>query len=106
MNSRMNMTKVLSYVAIEDLEKDGGCAYIVDESGGRRPCGATRRPSSSYCPHHHSLCHIVCGSKAETDRLREVEALASAVGGRRARQRAEPTRQFLKRLEQAVRELF
>ena len=102
----MNMTKVLSHLAIEDLEKDGGCAYIADESGSRRSCGATRRPSSSYCPHHHSLCHIGCGSKAETDRLREVEALASAVGGRRARQRAEPTRQFLKRLEQALRELF
>jgi hypothetical protein len=102
----MNMTKLLSYLAIEDLEKDGGCAYIVDESGSRRPCGATRRPSSSYCPHHHSVCHIVCGSKAETDRLREVEALASAVGGRRARPRAAPTRQFLKRLEQAVREVF
>ena len=107
MNNHMNMTKRLSYVAIEDLEKDGGCAYIIDESGGgRRSCGAIRRLSSSYCPHHHSLCHIVCGSKAETDRLREVEALASAVGGRRARQRAEPTRQFLKRLEQAVREGF
>src|SRR5580693_2034079 len=106
MNSRVNMTKVLSYFAIEDLEKDGGCAYIVDESGSRRSCGATRRPSSSYCPHHHSVCHIACGSEAETDRLREVEALASAVGGRRARQRAEPTRQFLKRLEQALRELF
>jgi hypothetical protein len=103
----MNMTKLISYVAIEDLEKDRGCAYIVDESGGgRHPCGATRRLSSSYCPQHHSLCHIVCGSKAETDRLREVEALASAVGGRRARPRAEPTRNFLKRLEHAVREVF
>jgi hypothetical protein len=48
----------------------------------------------------------MCGSEAETDRLREVEALATAVGGRRARQRAEPTRQFLKRLEQTVREIF
>jgi hypothetical protein len=107
MNNHMNMTKLLSYVAVEDLEKDRGCAYIVDESGGdRRPCGATRQLSSSYCSHHHSLCHIVCGSKAETDRLREVEVLASAVGGRRARRREAPTRQFLKRLEQAVRELF
>ena len=100
------MTKLLSYPGFEDSEKDGACAYLVDESGGRRPCGATLRPSSSYCPHHHLLCHIVGGSKAESDRLREVEALASAVGGRRARQRAEPTRQFLKRLEQAVREVF
>jgi len=101
----MNMIK-LSDLAIDDLEKDGGCAYIVDESGSRRPCGATRRPSSSYCPQHHSLCYIVCGSKAELDRLREVEALASAVGGRRARQQAAPTRQFLKRLEQTVRDVL
>src|ERR1700751_6424918 len=100
------MIKLFSHLANEGLKHDVGCAYIIDEADGRRPCGAARRPSSSYCPHHHSLCYIVCGSKAETDRLREVEALASAVGGRRARQRAEPTRQFLKRLEQAVRELF
>jgi hypothetical protein len=106
MNNRMKTTRLPLYLAIEDLEKDIGCAYIIDESGGRRACGAARRLSSSYCPHHHSLCHIVCGSKAETDRLREVEVLASAVGGRRARQRTEPTRHFLKRLEQAVRELF
>ena len=107
MNNRMRMTKLLSYFPITGSENDDGCAYIVDESGGgRRPCGATRQLSSSYCSHHHSLCHIVCGSKAETDRLREVEALASAVGGRRARRREAPTRQFLKRLEQAVRELF
>src|SRR5271155_2510451 len=106
MNNRMNMTKLISYLTIEDLEKDVGCAYIVEELDGQRPCGAARRSSSSYCPHHHTLCHIVCGSRAETDRLREVEVLASAVGGRRARPRAEPTRQFLKRLEQAVRETF
>jgi hypothetical protein len=103
----MNMTNRIPHLAIEDLEKNDGCAYIIVESrSGRQTCGATRRLSSSYCPHHHSLCHIVGGSKAETDRLREVEALASAVGGRRARQRAQPTRQFLKRLEQAVREIF
>jgi hypothetical protein len=102
----MKTTRLLSYLAIEDLEKDVGCAYITDESDAQRACGAPRRPSSSYCPQHHSLCHIVFGSKAETDRLREVEALASAVGGRRARQRTEPTRQFLKRLEQALREPF
>jgi hypothetical protein len=106
MNNRMKTTRLLSYLAIEDLEKDIGCAYIIGESGGGRPCGAARRPSSSYCPQHHSLCHIVCGSKAEIDRLREVEALASAVGGRRARQRTAPTSHFLKRLEEAVRDLF
>jgi len=106
MNTRMNMTKLFLCSTMDKLEEDLGCAYIVDEPDGRRACAAERQPYSSYCPHHHSLCHIACGSKAETDRLREVEALASAVGGRRARQRAEPTRQFLKRLEQAVRERF
>ena len=107
MIDKMNTTKRIPYLAIDDLEKDNGCAYIVGESGcGRQTCGAARRVSSSYCPHHHSLCYVVGGSKAETDRLREVEVLASAVGGRRARQRAQPTRQFLKRLEQAVREFF
>lgn len=101
------MTKPIPDLATEDLEKDNGCAYIIDESASdRQICGATRRLSSSYCVHHHSLCHIMGGSKAEIERLREVEALASAVGGRRARQRAQPTRQFLNRLEQVVRERF
>ena len=90
--------------AAETFEDDRGCAYVVDGADGRRSCGAARRPSSSYCPLHHSLCYITTGSKAETDRLREVEALASAVGGRRARRREGPTRHFLKRLEQAVRD--
>lgn len=80
-----------------------GCAYVLDDPKGRRNCGDRRRPSSSYCPHHHSLCHIVSGSKAENRRLREVEALASAVGGRRARQGIGPSRRFLERLEEAVR---
>lgn len=105
MNNRMNMTKVFLCSTIEKQEEDLGCAYIIDEADGRRVCAAMRQSYSSYCPHHHSLCHIACGSKAETDRLREVEALATVVGGRRAGQREEPTRQFLKRLEQAVREL-
>ena len=99
------MSYFLSYPASRDFEEALGCAYILDGSDGRHPCGATRRPSSSYCAHHHSLCYIVSGSDAETDRLREVEALASAVGGRRARRRETPTRQFLKKLEQAVREI-
>jgi len=104
-----NCTKPPSYLTSGSLgasEEDGGCAYVIEEGDGRRPCGAPRKFASSYCPHHHSQCHIPCGTKAETDRLREVEALAAAVGGRRARQRPEPTRQFLNRLEQVVRENF
>jgi hypothetical protein len=94
------------FSGVQDFETPPGCAYMIEEAHGRRPCGAARRPSSSYCPHHHSLCYLVSGSAAETHRLREVEALASAVGGRRARRREAPTRQFLKRLEEAVREVF
>jgi hypothetical protein len=86
-----------------------GCAYILDERGSSRicggpRCGAPRRPVSAYCPHHHALCHVATGSRAETDRLREVEALARVVGGRRGRDDDRPSRRFLRRLEHAVRD--
>jgi len=106
MNNWAHMTKLPLSAANDNFDDDSGCAYVLEEPGGRRNCGAPRRPASPYCPQHHSLCYIVCGSKAELDRLREVEALASAVGGRRARQQAAPTRHFLKRLEQAVRDVL
>ena len=88
----------------EDLKDNVGCAYVLDEPDGLRSCGAPRRQASSYCPCHHAVCYIVSGSIAELKRLQEVETLASAVGGRRARQAAGPSRQFLKRLERAVRD--
>jgi hypothetical protein len=80
-----------------------GCGFILDEERQRRRCGALQRPGSSYCAQHHALCHLPGGSKAEAKRLREVEALAAAVGGRRAIAGTGPTRRFLKKLEQAVR---
>jgi hypothetical protein len=86
----------------EAFERDDGCAYIIGESGSHRICGASRRPVSSYCPQHHALCHLAYGSTAEANRIREVEAIASAVGGRRSRNRGGPSRQFLKRLEDTV----
>ena len=86
-----------------EISDDDGCAYVLDEANGRRVCGAPRRQASSYCPRHHAVCHISSGTNAEAARRREVKALASAVGGRRARRQAEPSRQFLKRLEQAIR---
>lgn len=89
----------------EDLADDPGCAFVIDEPSGRQACGAPRRQGSSYCPHHHALCYVVSGSDAEHKRLREVEALASAVGGRRGRRQSTPSRQFLQRLEQTVRGL-
>jgi hypothetical protein len=84
------------------FEQDDGCAYIIGESGSHRICGAPRRPVSSYCPQHHARCHLANGSAAEAHRIREVEAIASAVGGRRSRNRGGPSRQFLKRLEDSV----
>ena len=88
----------------EDLDDNVGCAFVLDEPNGRRSCGDPRRLASSYCPFHHAICYIASGSRAEFKQLQEVETLASAVGGRRARQAAGPSRQFLKRLEQVVRD--
>jgi hypothetical protein len=80
-----------------------GCAYILDGDREGRACGAARRPGSSYCPRHHARCHAACGTTAEAKRLREVEALAGAVGGRRARDGTGPSGRFLRRLERAIR---
>ena len=97
-------------VGWEDDQDDPGCAYILDECGGRRNCGAPRKAvsasqkaASPYCPEHHLLCHVAYGSEAEADHLREVEAIAKVVGGRRSRYSVRPSGQFLKRLEQAAR---
>jgi hypothetical protein len=87
----------------ETEEDEPGCAYILDDCGVGGTCGAPRRHASPYCPTHHTLCHVAYGSPAETDHLRQVEALASAVGGRRSREGGGPSRRFLKRLERAAR---
>jgi hypothetical protein len=86
----------------EDRHANPGCAYIVDDDEGRRFCGEALRPDSSYCRQHHALCHVACGTTEEVRRLREVEALARVVGGRRASEASGPSRRFLRRLEQAV----
>jgi len=99
-------------VGWEDEQDDAGCAYILDECDGRRICGAPRKVASPlrkalspYCPSHHALCHVSYGSAAEAGRLREVEAIAKVVGGRRGRDTSGPSRRFLKRLEQAARDV-
>ncbi len=95
----------LGAAAAVSSRDDDGCAYIEEEGGAWRACGAPRRAQSSYCAEHHARCHVPSGSTAEMHRLREVEALAKAVGGRRGRNRATPPRRFLERLEEAVRDL-
>jgi hypothetical protein len=87
----------------ETEEDDAGCVYILDECGPARICAAPRRGASPYCPTHHALCHVANGSPAEANQLRTVEALATAVGGRRSREGDGPSRHFLRRLERAAR---
>jgi len=87
-----------------DLIDQSGCGFILDDGGPRRCCGAECRPGSAYCPEHHALCHVAGGSTAETRRLREVEALATAVGGRRGSNGMAPSRRFLSKLEHTIRE--
>jgi len=84
-------------VAKEDEE---GCAYILDGGG---QCDGLRRPGSPYCEQHHALCHVAGGSPREQRRLREAEALASAVGGRRGLPARIPPDRVLRRLENVAR---
>jgi hypothetical protein len=79
---------------------DSGCAFILD---GGASCGATLRAGSSYCAHHHALCHLRGGGAGERRRLGEAEALAAAVGGRRGRRTRVPPDPFLRRLENVAR---
>ncbi len=90
-------------VGWDDVQDDTGCAYILGECDGLRTCDAPRQEASSYCPEHHAHCHVANGSAAEAARLREVEAIAKAIGGRRGRHGVGPSRQFLRRVEHALR---
>src|SRR4029077_19909082 len=102
-------TRMLGLMAPWEIEEeDLGCAYLLNDGGLDRACGAprrdsSRRDSSPYCPAHHALCHVAYGSAAEADHLRRVEAIASVVGGRRSREDIGPSRRFLRRLERATR---
>jgi hypothetical protein len=87
-------------------QDDLGCAYLIGGEKTAKNCALPRRPRSSYCHEHHALCHLACGTSEEADRLREVETLARAVGGRQGWHGSGPSRPFLERLESAVRDFF
>jgi hypothetical protein len=93
-------------LAVNDREEEG-CAFplTLNRKDAELPgfCQAPAQPGSAYCPHHHALCHLRRGSRAEKARLREVDRLAHLVGGRRGRGEEGPSQRFLERLEQAVR---
>ncbi len=96
------MENAASPFGIGPESEHDGCAYPVEVESNHRRCGAPRRPGSPYCPNHHALCYVATGTIEESKRLREVEVLADAVGGRRGRAAREPSRHFLRRLEHRV----
>jgi hypothetical protein len=66
------------------LDRDG-CQFILGSPGERDYCGADRQMESSYCPHHHAICHVRPQSAQERAALREIAALAAKVGGKLGR---------------------
>jgi hypothetical protein len=103
-------------------EPEGGCAFILDPgtldrdtldpdtldrdrgaAAGQRSCGAPRRVGSVYCHEHHALCYLPFRSFAEWRKLREIDALATAVGGRSGRPARQPPPRFMRRMNQISR---
>jgi hypothetical protein len=92
-------------------ENGGGCAFVLDGAAGDpghgpgcvSSCNAPRQPGSPYCPRHHAFCHLPNGSAAERQMLREIEALAKAVGGTQGRAARYPTARLLRRLDRLAR---
>ena len=78
---------------------EDGCCFRAGEAGiGAMPCGLPRRAGSAYCPEHHAACHLSGGSPEEHRRLREIEALADVVGGKRGPAAQQPPARLMQRL--------
>ena len=86
--------------------EDSGCAFPLGADDAPIPCGAPRRPRSSFCPEHHALCHVPPGSRSERRAFAEEEALARAVGGRLGVEAREPPEALLRRLDRITRLFF
>jgi hypothetical protein len=90
-----------------DSECGQGCAFVLDAAdrgaAAARFCNAPRRPGSAYCPPHHADCYVANGSAAEQRQLREIEALAEAVGGKQGRAAQQPPPRLLRRLDRIAR---
>src|SRR3954463_5199907 len=85
-----------------ELESECGCAFVLEEDirtkAGRGFCAAPPRPGSAYCHAHHAVCHLSSDSLAEERKLKEIEALAEAVGGKSGRPGRRPPPRFLQRM--------
>ena len=88
-------------------EPDGGCAFVLDADGrmtqGRTRCSGPLRAGSVYCEAHHARCHLPSDSLAERRKIKEIEALATAVGGRSGRPARHPPPRFLRRMDRVSR---
>ena len=85
---------------------NAGCAFVLDGADGEAApvlCGAPLRSGSAYCQSHHALCHLPAGSAAEGRQLREIAALAKAVGGKQGRAASAPPAMLLRRLTRIER---
>ena len=93
--------------SLENPEGEYGCAFVLEDppprSTASRFCDAPRRPGSPYCPAHHARCYIRADSAAEERKLRQIEALADAVGGKRGRDARQPPPGVLRRFERMAR---
>jgi hypothetical protein len=89
------------------FEPDEGCAFVLDiesrATAGQICCATPRRPGSAYCHTHHALCYLPSESLAERRKLKEIEALAEAVGGRSGRPARRPSPSFLQRMNRVSR---
>lgn len=87
-----------------------GCAFIVEappgDAEGPAYCGRPCRPGSDFCEAHHALCHLRPGGAGESARRCRIEALADAVGGRRARPAAEPSPAWISRADRKAGSFF
>jgi hypothetical protein len=88
-------------------ESDDSCAFVLDgdTTGIARQtcCAAPRRAGSAYCHAHHALCYLPSESPAERRKLKEIEALAAAVGGKNGRPARRPPPRFLQRMDRISR---
>lgn len=83
-----------------------GCAFVLDSADAQAErvlCGAPLQPDSPYCEPHHAVCHLPAGSPAERRQLREIAALAKAVGGKQGRTTSAPPSRLLRRLKRIER---
>jgi hypothetical protein len=85
------------------VSTDDGCVFVIDDDrsnkGPARFCNKPCLPGSVYCQQHHSLCCLPKGSPEARQKLREIAALAKAIGGRQGSDAREPPVALLDRLD-------